>query len=235
MVLAMNHYDDLQRFKDKTRSQLENYKDLSAQSSAEERGDWALINQLSPTRQEPGLAMGGHVSSPVPKTVAAHIFSTPQASSVQTAAPQTQPHNLPPLMQSVAMLPPTPAQTESAAPATVTAAPLKDDTPASSVSIAKTFASPPPHSAQAISTPLPPVDRSLPVAGSEAPVAHQQPEPPTAQPVARPRVVTPPPEAVNYSRLFAPKTAEPPAPDEKTNEEKTLPLKSLLERIASCR
>jgi hypothetical protein len=215
MVLAMNHYDDLQRFKDKTRSQLENYKDLSAQSSAEERGDWALINQLSPTRQEPGLAMGGHVSSPVPKTVAAHIFSTPQASPVQTVTPQ--PHNLPPLMQSVAMLPPTPAQPESATPLTVTPAPLKVDTPASSVSIAKTFAGP------------------QPVAGPEAPAAHQQPEPPTAQPVARPRVVTPPPEAVNYSRLFAPKTAEPPAPDEKTNEEKTLPLKSLLERIASCR
>ena len=233
MVLAMNHYDDLQRFKDKTRSQLENYKDLSAQSSAEERGDWALINQLSPTRQEPGLAMGGHVSSPVPKTVAAHIFSTPQSSSVQAATPERsvpQPHNLPPLMQSMALQPASPAQPE----ATVAPAPLQVNAPAPSVSIAKTFTSPPP-SAPPFSSPLSSVDRSQPVARPDVPVAHPHPEPPMAPPVVRSRVVPPSPESVNYSRLFAPKTAEPPATDEKTNEEKTLPLKSLLERIASCR
>ncbi|POP45238.1 cellulose biosynthesis protein BcsO [Superficieibacter electus] len=224
----MNHYDDLQRFKDKTRSQLENYKDLSAQSSAEERGDWALINQLSPTRQEPDLAMGGHVSSPVPKTVAAHVFSSPHVSPLQASASDhaaPQPHTLPPLMQSVARLSPAspqPSQSEA-----VTATPAAP----SSVSIAKTFASPPPPVAEPVARPLSPVDHPQPVANAPVP----QPEPPKAPPVARPAVVTPPPESVNYSRLFAPKTAEPPAPDEKTNEEKALPLKSLLERIASCR
>jgi len=44
----MNHYDDLQRFKDKTRTQKLAFKDLSGQSSVAERGDWAIINQLSP-------------------------------------------------------------------------------------------------------------------------------------------------------------------------------------------
>lgn len=225
MVLAMNHYDDLQRFKDKTRSQLANYKDLSAQSSAEERGDWALINQLSPTRQEPGLAMGGHVSSPVPKTVAAHVFSMPPASPLQPAA-ASQPHDLPPLMQSVAMLPTASAQPEAIAPA-----PAAPATPPSSVSIAKTLTSPLPPVA-----PLSHVERPQPVAPDAAHSLSATPsEPSSAQPTTRPRAVTPPPESVNYSRLFAPKTAEPPAPDEKTNEEKTLPLKSLLERIASCR
>ncbi len=220
MVLAMNHYDDLQRFKDKTRSQLKNYKDLSAQSSAEERGDWALINQLSPGRQESDLAMGGHVSSPVPKTVAPHIFSQPSTASVPVSAPASPPHTLPPLMQSVAMLPPTPVQPD------ITPAPESHgvEAPLSFVSITKTTVTPP-SATHTFFSPLPSAVHPLPVAE----------EPPQAPPVARSRVVTPPPEAVNYSRLFAPKVVEPSAPDEKTNEEKTLPLKSLLERIASCR
>ncbi len=206
MVLAMNHYDDLQRFKDKTRSQLVNYKDLSAQSSADERGDWAILNQLSPTRQEPGLAMGGHVSSPVPKSVAANLFSQPRSPESLPTPVAPPPHERSPLMQSVAQRP---AQPQAAAPAPLTL----EKSPV--VSAADTFASPPAASAE------------------PSPAVVPQPQPQAT--VARPRVVTPPPESVNYSRLFAPKVVEPPATDAKTNEEKTLPLKSLLERIASCR
>ena len=48
----MNHYDDLQRFKDKTHTQNLTFKDLSGQSSVAERGDWAIMNQLVPSADE---------------------------------------------------------------------------------------------------------------------------------------------------------------------------------------
>jgi hypothetical protein len=57
----MNHYDDLQRFKDKTRSQALDFKDFSAQNHAREQGNWAIINQLLPATEVNSLA-GGHVS-----------------------------------------------------------------------------------------------------------------------------------------------------------------------------
>ncbi len=43
----MNHYDDLQRFKEKTRTQSLDFKDLSSHATAREQGDWVILNQLS--------------------------------------------------------------------------------------------------------------------------------------------------------------------------------------------
>lgn len=44
----MNHYDDLQRFKEKTRTHSLKFKDLSSEAAAGEKGDWVILNQLIP-------------------------------------------------------------------------------------------------------------------------------------------------------------------------------------------
>lgn len=146
----MNNYDDLQRFKDKTHTQQHDFKDFSSQNLAHDYGNWAIINQLSPVTEESALAMGGHVSLPVPQSVDPDMF-----------APKAQPF---------------------AAPAAVTSAAVN----------------------------------------------------PAAEPVPMPAPMPAPapaaPAPVNFSQLFAPKSAE-----AKPAVEKNQPLKSLLERIASCR
>lgn len=201
----MNHYDDLQRFKDKTRTQNLEFRDLSAQSSAHERGDWAILDQLSPSAEkESTLAIGGLVSQIVPQPVAANTFvsqSAGPAPSVPSRAPETVSETrATSIMQSVA-------------------GQIREQ---ESVDVAPVAETPP---VVAVPTPAPVV----PTAESAPPVA-QTPLPPPASRTAQPAI---PAESVNYSRLFAPKTAEQPGRTEK--EEKDQPLKSLLERIASCR
>ena len=74
----MNHYDDLQRFKDKTRNQKYEFKDLSAQNLSPDHGSWTIMNQLAPATEESKLAMGGHVSLPQPQAVAPDVFASDQ-------------------------------------------------------------------------------------------------------------------------------------------------------------
>ncbi len=84
----MGHYDDLQRFKDKTRNQKHDFKDLSAQNLAQDQSSWAIINQLSPATDESMLAMGGHVSLPVPQSVDPEVFAAQElAATVDDVAP----------------------------------------------------------------------------------------------------------------------------------------------------
>lgn len=62
----MNHYDDLQRFQEKTRTQNLKFQDLSSQAATREHGDWAILNQLNPDAGKPAsLALGGSVSAPL--------------------------------------------------------------------------------------------------------------------------------------------------------------------------
>lgn len=178
----MNHYDDLQRFKDKTRTQHLDFKDLSSQNHGSEQGNWAIINQLSPATEESTLAMGGHVSTAIPQAVNPEIFAvketTPPADTVSHAVPVSAPVTTS-LLQDVA--------------SQLSAAPEPVSTPAPAVT-------PPPA-----------------------------PEP-RAVAAAPQRPVAPAPAAVNFAQLFAPKVTE-----TKPAAEKNQPLKSLLERIASCR
>lgn len=71
----MKNYDDLQRFKEKTRTGAINFKDMSAQTQTADSGRWAIIKQLN---QVPGeenvLSHAGSVSVPVPQSVAADAF-----------------------------------------------------------------------------------------------------------------------------------------------------------------
>ncbi|MFH3078589.1 cellulose biosynthesis protein BcsO [Klebsiella sp. KE9038] len=172
----MNHYDDLQRFKEKTRTHSLKFKDLSSEAAAGEKGDWVILNQLIPAEEESSLAMGGSVSLPVPQRVPADMFHQVERAVVQTA--------------------PAPSA------------------PAPALSI-------PPSAPQ----PVPVTDRMavVPAATVSRPAAQPIPVPP-----ARPRPAIAP-TAEGFAHLFATKTAEPVAKD------KDQSLKSLLERIATCR
>ena len=184
----MNHYDDLQRFKEKTRTHSLKFKDLSSEAAAGEKGDWVILNQLIPAEEESSLAMGGSVSLPVPQRVPADMFHQVERAVVQTA--------------------PAPSA------------------PAPALSI-------PPSAPQ----PVPVTDRMavVPAAPESAPAAEpaslatvSRAAQPIPVPPARPRPAIAP-TAEGFAHLFATKTAEPVAKD------KDQSLKSLLERIATCR
>lgn len=190
----MNHYDDLQRFKEKTRTQSLHFKDLSSQSAAREQGDWVILNQLAPGEKESSLAMGGSVSLPLPQQVPADTFLWVEAAPAQAA-----PEPTPPIL--------TPEQTPAAAvvvPAAVAPSPVAQ------------------AAAPAEAVPAIPAAAPIPApAPATAPAPSMSP-PPSAAP-------RPLPAAEGYAHLFATKVAEPAAKD------KDQPLKSLLERIATCR
>ncbi|PLP30519.1 cellulose biosynthesis protein BcsO, partial [Klebsiella michiganensis] len=79
----MNHYDDLQRFKEKTRTHSLKFKDLSSEAAAGEKGDWVILNQLIPAEEASSLAMGGSVSLPLPQRVPADMFHKVEPAVVQ--------------------------------------------------------------------------------------------------------------------------------------------------------
>lgn len=175
----MNHYDDLQRFQEKTRTQNLKFQDLSSQAATREHGDWAILNQLNPGAEKPSsLALGGSVSAPLPQSVPADLFHQIEAAV-------------------------------AAAPASASVVPAAPAAPQPAVETAT--AAPEPVRQEPAVTPAP----SIPA-----------PEPAMAPPRMAPR---PAPTAENYAHLFAAKSAEP------VTKNKDQPLKSLLERIATCR
>ncbi|CAH1455109.1 Uncharacterised protein [Klebsiella quasipneumoniae] len=178
----MNHYDDLQRFQEKTRTQNLKFQDLSSQAATREHGDWAILNQLNPGAEKPSsLALGGSVSAPLPQSVPADLFHQIEAAV-------------------------------AAAPASASVVPAASAAPAAPQPAVETAtAAPEPVRQEPAVTPAP----SIPA-----------PEPAMAPPRMAPR---PAPTAENYAHLFAAKSAEPVA------KNKDQPLKSLLERIATCR
>ncbi|WP_312454843.1 cellulose biosynthesis protein BcsO [Pseudescherichia sp.] len=121
----MNNYDDLQRFKDKTHTQQHDFKDLSSQNLANDHGSWAIINQLSPATEESALAMGGHVSLPVPQSIEPDTFALVDQPLATPAAqiPAPLPDAAPPIFQSVAAQLATPPAAPVLAPAALIAPP----------------------------------------------------------------------------------------------------------------
>ena len=63
----MNHYDDLQRFQEKTRTQNLNFQDLSSQAATREHGDWAILNQLNPAAENYAHLFAAKSAEPVAK------------------------------------------------------------------------------------------------------------------------------------------------------------------------
>ncbi len=182
----MNHYDDLQRFKDKTRTQQHDFVDLSSQNLENEHGKWAIINQLAPVTEDSALKMGGHVSLATPQAVDPNLFAVKENAPVveKVSAPATA-SDAPSIFQGVA--------------AQLSGAPAEVNVPVAAPVSAPVSAFPPPPD----------------VVAEKPAVAPQKPAP--AAPV-------------NFTQLFAPKVVE-----TKQKVEKNQPLKSLLERIASCR
>ena len=200
----MNHYDDLQRFKEKTRTQSLDFKDLSSHAAAREQGDWVILNQLSPGEEkESSLAMGGSVSLPIPQPVPTDMFHWVEA---QPAHP--------------------PLPSSPVAPAPVMPPPVSVSAPHDPLSVAEhTWAAEP---APAMAVPLAPAPAVAPdpaPAVAPAPAPAVAPAPPVAVRPAVPSVQA----AEGYAHLFAAKAVEPVA------KNKDQPLKSLLERIATCR
>ncbi|QRZ76056.1 cellulose biosynthesis protein BcsO [Klebsiella quasipneumoniae] len=178
----MNHYDDLQRFQEKTRTQNLKFQDLSSQAATREHGDWAILNQLNPGAEKPSsLALGGSVSAPLPQSVPADLFR--QVEAAVAAAPA-----------SASVVPAAPAAPAAPQPVVEAAA-----------------AAPEPVRQEPAVAPAPPIPA---------------PEPAMAPPRMAPRPAL---AAENYAHLFAAKSAEP------VTKNKDQPLKSLLERIATCR
>ena len=184
----MNHYDDLQRFKEKTRTQSLDFKDLSSHAAAREQGDWVILNQLSPGEEkESSLAMGGSVSLPIPQPVPTDMFHWVEAESAHTPQP-----------------------TSPTAPAPVMPPPVSVSAPHDPLSVVENTRVAEPAPAMAV--PL-------------APAPAVAPAPPVAVRPAVPSVQA----AEGYAHLFAAEAVEPVA------KNKDQPLKSLLERIATCR
>lgn len=197
----MNHYDDLQRFKEKTRTQSLDFKDLSSHAAAREQGDWVILNQLSPGEEkESSLAMGGSVSLPIPQPVPTDMFHWVEA---QPAHP--------------------PLPSSPVAPAPVMPPPVSVSAPHDPLSVAENTRVAEPAPAMAVPlAPAPAVAPDPAPAVAPAPAPAVAPAPPVA---VRPAVQA----AEGYAHLFAAKAVEPVA------KNKDQPLKSLLERIATCR
>jgi hypothetical protein len=120
----MNHYDDLQRFKDKTRNQALDFKDFSGQNQVSEQGSWAILNQLLPATATNALAAGGHVSLPVPQPVTPEAFALTEAAFVpDRVVIETVSHDGPSILNDV-------AEQLAATPDTVSAAPAPAPAPA---------------------------------------------------------------------------------------------------------
>ena len=110
----MTHYDDLQRFKDKTQTQSVAFKDMSAQRHAHEQGNWAILNQLAPVEENAALSGAGHVSRSV-EAVSPGAFNAAQpAASPSQALPAAA--TAPALLRDVAQQLPATAPTVSAQP-----------------------------------------------------------------------------------------------------------------------
>lgn len=91
----MKHYDDLQRFREKSGKQHHAFKDLSTQSLAAEQGSWAILNQLAPADENAGLALGGHVASSVPQPVDSELFVSEAQISAPPVPSASQPEHTP--------------------------------------------------------------------------------------------------------------------------------------------
>ena len=217
----MKNYDDLQRFKDKTRTGDINFKDLSAQNKQASNSGWAIINQLAGVDSDAALAKAGSVAVPVPQAVKpgeldaafASLTKTPAAEPVGSAPSilQSLSHDKAENAAQTQRHPAAPSLFEQLHPEATPHASVKE-TP---VAAAPSAFHPAPALAPA---PAP--------AQAVAPLHASAPAQAPAEAVAPPK----PAEPVRFDQLFATKTS-----GRASHPVKDLPLQPLLEKIASCR
>ncbi|WP_148569617.1 cellulose biosynthesis protein BcsO [Leclercia adecarboxylata] len=217
----MKNYDDLQRFKDKTRTGDINFKDLSAQNKQASNSGWAIINQLAGVDSDAALAKAGSVAVPVPQAMKpgeldaafASLTKTPAAEPVGSAPSilQSLSHDKAENAAQTQRHPAAPSLFEQLHPEAVPHASVKE-TP---VAAAPSAFHPAPALAPA---PAP--------AQAVAPLHASAPAQAPAEAVTPPK----PAEPVRFDQLFATKTS-----GRASHPVKDLPLQPLLEKIASCR
>ena len=217
----MKNYDDLQRFKDKTRTGDINFKDLSAQNKQASNSGWAIINQLAGVDSDAALAKAGSVAVPVPQAVKPGELDAAFASLTKTPAAEPV-GSAPSILQSLSH-----DNAENAAQTQRNpAAPSLFDqlhpeaTPNASVKETPVAAAPSAfHPAPALA-PVPAPAQAV------APLHASAPAQAPAEAVTPPK----PAEPVRFDQLFATKTS-----GRASHPVKDLPLQPLLEKIASCR
>ena len=217
----MKNYDDLQRFKDKTRTGDINFKDLSAQNKQVSNSGWAIINQLAGVDSDAALAKAGSVAVPVPQAMKpgeldaafASLTKTPAAEPVGSAPSilQSLSHDKAENAAQTQRHPAAPSLFEQLHPEVTPHASMKE-TP---VAAAPSAFHPAPALAPA---PAP--------AQAVAPLHASAPAQAPAEAVTPPK----PAEPVRFDQLFATKTS-----GRASHPVKDLPLQPLLEKIASCR
>jgi hypothetical protein len=205
MSVAMKNYDDLQRFKDKTRTGAIEFKEMSAQNQHSDTSNWAIIKQLMNTEDDGSvLSQAGSILVPAPQAVKADEFDTRHFKPL-AAQPISNTASQGSILDSLQNAMPKP-QAESVQQ---------------------------PEQARPVSSTL--FEQLAPLTSTPAPVAEPVKEPVTdtvkpavvSAPQASAPVTT---EPVRFDKLFAAKgnTA-------RSHPAKDLPLQPLLEMIASCR
>ncbi len=217
----MKNYDDLQRFKDKTRTGDINFKDLSAQNKQASNSGWAIINQLAGVDSDAALAKAGSVAVPVPQAMKPGELDTAFASLTKTPAAEPV-GSAPSILQSLSHdKAENAAQTQRHPAAPSLFEQLHPEaTPHASVKETPVAAAPSAfHPAPALApAPAP--------AQAVAPLHASAPAQAPAEAVIPPK----PAEPVRFDQLFATKTS-----GRASHPVKDLPLQPLLEKIASCR
>ncbi|ORM70818.1 cellulose biosynthesis protein BcsO [Pantoea rwandensis] len=254
----MKNYDDLQRFKEKTKTLDIAFKDMSGQSQEADHSQWAIIRQLG-THNEPELGSGQRIDLPQPQPIRGDEFVAPAQPAPAAVAPlsgTTRGSILDSLaatapVESTPAVPPTgvsslfpPAPAAKPAPSVIAQAPKATHVERQ----ATTSLFPPAPAKPAAASEPAPVTAPVPVSAAPAapvfaaPAESARIAPVLAAPAESVRSAPAPtfaasaeparPAATTPSRfgaLFRSRPAEP------ANISKETPLKPLLEKIALCR
>lgn len=132
----MHHYDDLQRFKDKTRTSTLNLRDLSSQNRIREQGNWSIVNQMTADPDAAPLARGGNIAQPIPQSVDPQAFVLNDAPAL-VAAPEPAASVSPSILQVLAV-PTAPVITSAPEPL-----PEPERAPVAPANFSRLFAVPP--------------------------------------------------------------------------------------------
>ncbi|WP_226572596.1 cellulose biosynthesis protein BcsO [Mangrovibacter yixingensis] len=249
----MNSYDDLQRFKDKTHTGSIEFKDMSAEKQGLGVGSSLIFSQLSQEgdgdEQNSPFRGAAHTSVTAPDAVKPGTFDVPPGTSSAAA----QANSLPPVTWTTEVIKTTPQPVDEAAPSLLKEMAMMPKVisvkvPANSTSsvVPAKPAAPPqgnallPNSTKAVE----PLENAAPIMAALAatPPGNTVLDIPEAvpetqviqQPARRPEPVSTPPSSdgkINFAQLFAPSSAG----NAPRSAVKEMPLKPLLERIASCR
>ncbi|MGK3114038.1 cellulose biosynthesis protein BcsO [Candidatus Pantoea formicae] len=244
----MKNYDDLQRFKEKTKTLDIAFKDMSGQSQEADHSQWAIIRQLG-THNEPELGSGQRIDLPQPQPIRGDEFVAPAQPAPAAVAPlpgTTRGSILDSLaatatVESTPAVPPAgvsslfpPAPTAKPAPSVIAQAPKATHVERQ----ATTSLFPPAPAKPAAASVSAPVTATAPLSAAQAaatpaPVFAAPAE--SARPASAPTFATPAEPArpasapSRFGALFRSRPAEP------AHISKETPLKPLLEKIALCR